>query len=258
MKLRITILLNLLCLGVFAQQKTTGLINLSTNMTTSLTLNNGTSTVTMSLSGPNDRWFSLQFGSFAGGMEAGSDVVYWNGSILVDARHNGVGAAPTPDPINNWVLVSNTDNTPSAGLRTLVYNRPFNTGDANDYTFNYANSNIDLAWARFSSASFTMAYHGGGNRGVLLNTATTLGVEKFSLESAQIYPNPSNGSFTVKTQTYLTKLNIYTQTGAFVKCIEVENNDQNAEVNITGLQTGVYLMELQNETEKSWKKIIVN
>ena len=258
MKLRITILLNLLCLGVFAQQKSTGLINLTTNMTASLTLDNGTSAVTLSLSGPNDRWFALQFGSFTGGMEAGTDLVYWNGSILVDARHNGVGAAPTVDPINNWVLVSNTDNTPSTGLRTLVYTRPFNTGDSNDYIFNYANANIDLAWAKFSSASFALAYHGGSNRGVLLNTATTLGVDKFSLDSAQLYPNPTEGDFTVKTTTSLTKVSIYTLTGVFVKAIEVENSEDNAEVNITGLQSGVYLIELQNETEKTWKKIIVN
>ena len=258
MKLRITILLNLLCLGVFAQQKSTGLINLSTNMTASLTLDNGTSAVMLSLSGPNDRWFALQFGSFTGGMEAGTDLVYWNGSILVDARHNGVGATPTVDPTNNWVLVSNTDNTPSTGLRTLVYTRPFNTGDSNDYIFNYADTNIDLAWARFSSASFALSYHGGSNRGVLLNIATTLGVDKFSLDSAQVYPNPTDGDFTVKTTTSLTKISIYTLTGAFVKSIEVENSADNAEVNITGIQSGVYLIELQNETEKSWKKIIVN
>jgi hypothetical protein len=53
-------------------------------------------------------------------------------------------------------------------------------------------------------------------------------------------------------------LSIYTLTGAFVKSIEVENAADNAEVNITGLQSGVYLIELQNDTEKSWKKIIVN
>lgn len=257
MKLKITILLNLLCLGVFAQQKSTGLINLSSNMTARLTLDNGTSSVTLSLSGPNDRWFSLQFGSFSGGMEAGSDLVYWNGTTLVDAVHVGFGVAPTSDTTNNWVLVSNTNNTPSSGLRTLVYSRPFNTGDSNDYTFNYANTNIDLAWASHGSASFSLAYH-GNNRGVLLNTATTLGIDKFSLDSAQVYPNPTDGDFTVKTTTSLTKVSIYTLTGVFVKSIEVENAADNAEVNITGLQSGVYLIELQNDTEKSWKKIIVN
>jgi hypothetical protein len=257
MKLKITIFLNLLCFSLFAQQKTTGLINLSSNMTTSLTLNNGTATATLTLSGPNDRWFALQFGSFSGGMESGSDLVYWNGTILVDAVHGGIGVTPTNDPINNWVLVSNMDNTPSTGLRTLVYSRPFNTGDSNDFTFNYADTNIDLAWASHGSASFNLAYH-GGSRGVLLNTATTLDVVKFSLDSAHLYPNPTNGDFTVKTKTSLTQISIYTLTGAFVKSITVENGEDTAEVGISGLQSGVYLIELINDTEKSWKKIIVN
>lgn len=243
---------------MFAQQKSTGVINLSSNMKANLTLNNTNSTATLSLSGPNDRWFALQFGSFSGGMEAGSDLVYWNGTILVDAIHGGIGVTPTIDPTNNWVLVSNTNNTPSTGLRTLVYSRPFNTEDSNDFTFVYANPNIDLAWASYGSASFNLAYHGGSNRGVLLNTATTLGVNKFSLDSAQVYPNPTDGDFTVKTTTSLTKVTIYTVTGVFVKTIEVENASDNAEINITGIQSGVYLIELQNDTEKSWKKIIVN
>jgi hypothetical protein len=37
----------------------------------------------------------------------------------------------------------------------------------------------------------------------------------------------------------------------------VEESDT-TEININGLQTGVYLLELVNDTEKSWKKVIVN
>ena len=51
----------------FAQQKTTGDITLSTNMTVNLTLNNTTSKATLTLTGPSDRWFALQIGSFAVG-----------------------------------------------------------------------------------------------------------------------------------------------------------------------------------------------
>ncbi|GEC77295.1 T9SS type A sorting domain-containing protein [Flavobacterium aquatile] len=259
MKLKTTLLLTLLSLGAFAQTKSTGNIALSTNMAATLTLNNTTSTVTLTLSGPNDRWFALQFGSFTGGMQAGTDVVYWNNTTLVDARHIGIGSAPSVDAINNWTLVSNTNNSPASGQRTVVFTRPFNTGDANDYTFNYADANIDLAWARADTPTFAVTvYHGGANRGVLLNTATTLGVDKFSLNNAQIYPNPSNGDFNIKSETIITKVNVYSQTGAFVKTVEVENNADNAAINIKGLSTGVYLIELVNDTEKSWKKIIVN
>lgn len=258
MKLKTTLLLSLFSLGLFAQTKSTGTIALSTNMAANLSLNNTTSTATLMLSGPNDRWFALQFGSFTGGMQSGSDLVFWNNITLVDAVHNGIGATPTTDPINNWTLVSNTNNTPSTGLRTLVFTRPFNTGDSNDYTFNYADPNIDLAWARAGSTTFAVtSYHGGGNRGVLLDTATTLGVEQFSLNNAQVYPNPTSGEFIVKTETNLDTINVYTQTGVFVRTIEFSNYNQNAEVNIEDLSTGIYLIELVNGTEKSWKKIVL-
>lgn len=258
MKNKITFLFLLGFSLMVAQQKSTGLLDLSTNVKANLTLDNGTSLATLSLTGPNDRWFALQFGSFTGGMEAGSDLVYWDNVTLVDARHNGVGVSPTVDATNNWTITSNINNSPSAGLRTIVATRPFVTGDANDYTFNFANTNIDLAWARFGSASFTLSYHGATNRGVFLDATFTLGTESFSLKDSQLYPNPTNGDFTIATKTYLTKINVYSHTGSFIKTVEVTDFADNVEVNLTGLQTGIYLLELQNDTDKSWKKLIVN
>ena len=256
---KITILIMSLCsVAVFAQQKTTGAIAASTNLTASLTLDNGTQQVLLTLTGPNDRWFALQFGSFNSGMQSGTDVVYWNGTTLVDAVHNGLGQEPSTDTVNNWVQISNTNNSPTNGVRTIVYTRAFSTGDSSDYTFNFADNNIDLAWAKMDSATFGLAYHGGSNRGRLLNTPlTTLGVEDFSLNAVQVFPNPSNGNFKVVTKTFLNKINVYAQTGALVKTIEVNSKENENEVNIAGLPTGVYLLELQNETEKSWKKVIV-
>ena len=50
---------------------------------------------------------------------------------------------------------------------------------------------------------------------------------------------------------------MYSQVGALVKTIEVNDASDAVEVNVSGLQTGVYLLELVNATEKSWKKVIV-
>lgn len=258
MKNKITLLLLLGISMLSAQQKSTGVVTLSTNMSANLTLDSGTSIATLSLTGPNDRWFALQFGSFTGGMEAGSDLVYWNNVTLVDARHVGVGSTPTTDATNNWTITSNLNNSPSAGLRTIVATRAFNTGDVNDFTFNFSDTSIDFAWARMSSATYGLAYHGGANRDVTLDRTFTLGTESFSLNDSQLYPNPSNGSFTILAKTNLTKINVYTITGGFVKSIEVTDNAINAEINVSGLETGVYLLELQNDLEKTWKKVIVN
>jgi len=258
MKKKITLLFIFVVTLINAQQKSTGVVSLGLDMTAELTLDSGTSLATLTLSGPNDRWFALQFGSFTGGMQAGTDVVYWDGSILVDARHVGIGSAPSIDATNNWSLVSNTNNLPSAGLRTIVYSRAFNTGDANDFTFNYANTDIDLALAKHQSATFVLSYHGGANRIVMLDTSlTVLGLEDFSLKASTLYPNPSTGNFTIATKTYLNAVNVYNMNGAFIKTFKVDDTSENVEFNITGLPVGVYLLELKNDTEKVWKKVII-
>ena len=184
MKNKITLLLLIGVSLLSAQQKSTGVVTLSTNMAATLTLDNGTSTATLSLTGPNDRWFALQFGSFTGGMAAGSDLVYWDNVTLVDARHVGIGSTPTTDATNNWTITSNLNNSPSVGLRTIVATRAFNTGDSNDFAFNFSDTSIDFAWARMSSATYGLAYHGGTNRDVSLDRTFTLGTESFSLNDS--------------------------------------------------------------------------
>ncbi|MFD2892854.1 T9SS type A sorting domain-containing protein [Flavobacterium chuncheonense] len=257
-KITLTLLVVALHFLAFGQQKATGLIDLASNMKAQLVLDSGTSTVVLTLSGPNDRWFALQFGSFTGGMQAGSDLVYWNNVTLVDAKHNGVGVTPSVDASNDWTLISNTNNTPSTGLRTLVYSRPFNTGDSNDFVFNFNDTTVDFAWARSNSTSFTLAYHEVANRGVFLNTAfSTLNAQDFSLNQVKIYPNPSNGVITFELPVVIEALAIYSLTGKLVK--EYENlAAQTVTINTDNLETGVYFVELRNEGESMWKKVIID
>ena len=265
MKKTTLLLITMLSFAGFAQTKSTGEITLSANVKATLELNNTTSTAKLTLVGPNDRWFALQFGSFNGppageteggdGMMNGTDLVYWNNTTLVDARQVGISQTPSNDAVNNWTSTS----TVSGNVRTVIATRPF-VGDANDYTFNYADTTIDFAYARSGTANdFTLPGGHGANRGYSVNVPfTVLGVEDFSLNASAVYPNPSKGNFTVKSKTTLDKINIYTQTGAFVKTVEVSAGATEVEVNAEGLSQGVYLVELQNASEKSWKKIIIN
>nr|WP_294925740.1 T9SS type A sorting domain-containing protein [uncultured Flavobacterium sp.] len=256
---KITLLgLLIISVSIFAQQKSTGNVALSNNTTANLTLNNTTSKATLTLTGPSDRWFALQFGSFAegDGMSPGEDLVYANATTIVDASHNGVGSAPSTDAAQSWTV---TSNTVTSGIRTITAERSLSTGDTNDYTFNYNNTTIDFAWARRSNAGYTLNNHGGGNRGynVGVSLSTTLGVDDFSLKTSSIYPNPSNGNFTIETKTGLDQINVYSLMGTLVKTIEVKDKSTTVEVSLKNLQTGIYLVELKNENDKSWKKIIV-
>ena len=171
-----TLLFLLLPIFGFSQSKVTDPITVA-GISASIILNNDTQRATMTIIGPSDRWLACQFGQFSGGMEAGSDIVYFNGTNLIDATHNGLGQAPSADVANDWTVIQNDV---TAGVRTIVAERSFNSSDASDYDFNYSDATIGLAIARGNTASFNLAYHGAANR--ISNTAvpfTTLGVEDF-------------------------------------------------------------------------------
>lgn len=238
-----------------AQSKTTGDITLDgVPITANFTLNNTTSQVTLVLTGPSDRWFGIGIGVSEGfGMASGDALVFTTSTTpnLTDRRFSGT-SAPNQDTNQDWTTVSNVVN---GTTRTLTLTRALTNSDSNDFQFPYATTNsITIGGVRPSSATMNVGSH--GNAGFVTGTFTTLGTDSFSLKDSQLFPNPSNGDFTIIAKTNLTKVDIYTITGAFVKSINVSNSD--SEVSVSGLQTGVYLLELQNETEKSWKKVIVN
>lgn len=256
MKRIITILIMIMSTIGFCQQKSTNTIALLTNLSVKLVLDNSNSKVTMTIKGPSDRWFAITFGSFGdpGAMDSGNDIVYYNGTTLKDASHDGQGSTPIDDAINNWTV---TSNTVASGTRTIVATRPFVAEDS-DYTFNFSDTSITLAGAHADSAvSSSLQYHGSNRFNAGAVAFSALGINDNSLSASQIFPNPSAGKFVVRTNNNLEKIAVYTQTGALVKTIEVKNTNESIEVNIEGMQTGVYLIQLVNGKDKIWKKIVV-
>lgn len=249
-------LLTILFIGIsstfFGQIKTTGAVPvaLSAEYGLKIDVNNTTSTVTFTFVGTSSAWMGVALNST--GMSSGGADCIQVGTAIFDRRLSGSQGQPITDTTNNLTLVSNTI---VSGVRTVILTRPLSTGDSNDYTFNYATlSSLNISWALGTSTSVTSGHF---NRGNTTLNFTTLGTEDFSLNATAIYPNPSNGVFNVVTKTSLDKINVYSQTGTFVKTIENTEAINNLEINLKGLQTGVYLLELQNDTEKSWKKIVI-
>lgn len=244
----------------FAQTKTTGNVVLNSGLTIKLDLNNTTSTATLTTVSASGSWFGFGWGApgipVDQGMTVGTDcIVLRSATNFSDSKFTG-NNNPTVDGTQNWTVVSNTVNTVAA-TRTIVATRPLNTGDANDFVFDYAATAIDFVFAAPSSGNFSVSYHGSSNRGHASANFTTLGVEDFSLNATSIFPNPSTGEFKIQTKTNLDQINVYSQTGQFVKTIDVTDKSNNLDINVKGLSTGIYLIELRNETEKSWKKVII-
>jgi len=244
----------------FAQQKTTGDMVLSPNngITANFTLDNATSKVALVLKGPADRWFGLGIGVNQGfSMSDGDAVVYSDvTSPKLTDRHFTGTMQPPLDASQDWTIISNTV---VGSIRTLVLSRNLTNSDSNDFQMPYATTNsISVAGPRPPTPTTTVAPHGGtANVGYATANFTTLGVEDFSLNASEVFPNPCSGVFKVVTKTPLKTINIYSQVGAFVRSVDVTASSSQTEVTVEGLQTGIYLIELQNDTEKSWKKLIV-
>jgi hypothetical protein len=181
-------------------------------------------------------------------MSSVGDMFIWNASSSRDYTSTGQ-STPSVDATQDWTIVS--DNVVS-GTRTVVATRALVS--SGDYTFTNSATAISIIYAQGNST--TLAQHSGVFGGRSL-ARTTLGVDDFSLNATQIYPNPSRGSFLVRTNTNLERITIYSQIGTFVKTIEVNDGSNEVELNVNGLSTGIYLLELQNSSQKVWKKVIV-
>ncbi|MEC4003913.1 T9SS type A sorting domain-containing protein [Flavobacterium sp. SUN052] len=249
-KLLLTMALILGVSTVSLAQFSTGVVTLS-GSTRTLKIDTNSTTVTMTLTGNSTHWLGIGFNGFS--MAEVTDMFIWNSTTNRDYIAPGGHNTPAADAAGSqsWTI---TSDTVSGTTRTVVATRPLVS--AGDYTFTNDATSINIIFSEGNTT--TLAYHGSNPHAPQTLTRSQLGVEDFSLKASSIFPNPTSGNFSIKTKTYLTQVNVYTQTGAFVKTINVEDDSENVELNITGLQTGVYLIELKNDTDKSWKKVIVN
>ncbi len=212
-------------------------------------------TVTLKLTGSSTRWLGVGFGASATTMSTCTDMFIWNDTPDRDFTPTHVGNdyhyMPVPDVDQSWTIVSDTV---TAGLRTVVATRALVS--AGDYTFLNDSSFLQIIYAQGDTT--TLAYHGTNSHNTTpLNRDLWLAVEDFSINAPSIYPNPSKGSVTVQTKTGLDSIVIYSQTGAVVQTIAVNSKKEGNEVAVNGLATGVYIFELQNGSEKTYKNVVV-
>ena len=208
-------------------------------------------TVTLTLTGDSTRWLGVGFGGNS--MATVTDMFIWNDTSDRDYHNTSSNSGhniPVADAVQSWTIVSDTV---TGGIRTVVATRPLVS--AGNYTFLNNSSGIMIIFALGDTT--TLAYHGTNVHSPAALSRFVLALEEFSLNATSIYPNPSNGSLIVKTKTGLEKITIYSQNGDIVRTIPVESKKEDNEVTVSGLATGIYIFELQNDTEKAWKKVVV-
>ncbi len=245
MKKKLQLIVLLFATNFGFAQFTTGEVTLDGTFTAKIDTN--ASGVTLTLKGPDTTYLAIGFGGNT--MSTARDMFIWNNTLNRDYSSSGQGT-PTADSAANqsWTVADNV----VSGIRTVIATRALVS--SGDFTFANNNTNISIIWAQGSGTSLN--YHSA--RGAASLSRTTLGLEDFSLNATSIYPNPASGAFYIKTKTNLSKVNLYNQTGALVRTINVTDDSKEVELSVTNVQAGVYFLELQNDSEKSWKKVIVN
>jgi hypothetical protein len=229
-----------------AQTKSSGIVILNTLMTLKIDKNSTTSTVSVTLTGPSDRWFGIGFNSLS--MANGTDCLYYSTS-LVDSVITGQGA-PTTDASNEWTVSSNTV---SGTTRTLVLTRNF-VGGTGDYAFVYNDNNLNIIWAYGSGLALSQHDTRGSSA-----LGFTLGTEDFaSLAKITIAPNPSNGIVTISknNQTTVSKIIVFDINGKVIKAIDSELNLEEIQIDLSKYSSGVYFVEISNDIDKIVRKIV--
>lgn len=249
---KITLLILLLMVSIgYSQTNSTGEVMLSTTsgLEYSAQIDVTSTEATLTLVGPSDRWLGLGFGVTS--MTSGGDVVIFDGTSLTDRTFQGVGSTPTMDTNQDWSI---TFNDVAAGVRTLTATRALNTGEANDYVFNLTDTSINLVWAR-GNGSFTIAYHGGSNRGIT-SSAFTLGVDEFALADFKISPNPVTTNFEVTLPASVTNANVavYDVLGKQIYTDEI--SEFNSIIDASNWNSGIYMVRVSAGNASQTKRII--
>ena len=135
------------------------------------------------------------------------------------------------------------------------------------YTFTISDSYGDGIFGAYGFGSYSILSNGAAISGVeggefgasdarSFGVANPLNTSEFNRNSISIFPNPSNGIITINTENTLS-ITVCDITG---KVVFSKNNVTNNEtINLSNLQTGVYLAKMITETGvEETKKIILN
>ena len=249
-KITLSLLTILLTNSLFSQTFSTGTIQFFPEYSVKIDVT--TTQVTLTQIMPSDRWYALAFNN--NGMGSGDIVAFINTTNISDRQLVGL-EVPVADAVQSWTTISNTV---TGNVRTVVSTRALNTGEPGDYVFSATAGSINLACARASSASFTLASHGGSANAVSTAAySVTLANDTFKFNDFKMYPNPTQEITTIELPTNIETgvVKIYDVLGRVVKKQTITATEN--QITTSDLKTGSYLVVLRTDYGNVTKNLIV-
>jgi len=132
---------------------------------------------------------------------------------------------------------------------------------------NNGSATVTLPNVATSNANCRLMVKAVGNVFLAVNSKNftitpALGVEDFGLSNFALYPNPNNGSFTVQfdsvSSTNEVKISVNDMRGRQIYVKNYQNTGLfNEEVQLNNVQSGIYLVTVEDGNRKEVKKIVV-
>lgn len=237
-------------ISVFAQNYNTGVINLTTGY--SVRFDTNSTTVTMTLVGPSNKWLGIGFGM--SGMSQTGDGVIASGTTatLTDRNFTGANNTPNSDGAQNWTTLSNTV---VGSVRTIIATRALSTGDTSGEDYNFTNSatSINLIWALGSD--LTLAYH-GGTRGNGITGNFTLSTDSFSMAGFKLYPNPADEIFAIELPNNVENITVKIFDVLGKEVMQKDISKLENKINTSDLSPGNYLVKVMFD-DKSYATTLI-
>lgn len=209
-------------------------------------------TVTMTLVGPSDKWLGLGFGMTS--MFTSGDGVIASGAsaTLTDRNFTGSGSTPNSDATQNWTT---TSNAVVGTVRTIVATRALSTGDTSgsDFTFTNSTASINLIWALGSS--LTLAQH--QSRGSGVSGTFALSTDSFAMAGFKLYPNPADDIFAIElpNEFETVEVKLFDIVGKLVFTKQISQLDN--KININSLLAGNYIVKVTSDEKTFSTNLII-
>lgn len=248
-------------LGIFlllnfanAQIRTTGLTPLGTGeMAVQIDLNDTTSKVTATISGPASKWFSIGLNTDC---MCVSDCLLYKDNVFYDAQLQGGHNAPIIDLENNWTLLSDVVNN---ATRTISITRDYISNDPTDYSFSSALNSMNIIWA-FACDDPAILFSHCDYFGIQNLTFTELSSNSIDkeLNTINLFPNPTSKSISLISNSLIEieKLSVYNAMGQLIFSNSIQNINLPISLDVSNLNKGLYILEISNSKNKISKKFI--